>query len=45
MEISPECKDLETFKKFSVSLTVDSDGKGLLKNVFQGKTIIIDTEY
>ena len=45
VEISPECKDLETFKKFSVSLTVDSDGKGLLKNVFQGKTIIIDTEY
>lgn len=45
VDINPDSSDLDTFEKFSVSITVNNEGNGLFKNVFQGKTIIIDTEY
>jgi uncharacterized Zn-binding protein involved in type VI secretion len=45
VDINPDSSDLDTFEKFSVSITINNEGKGLSKNVFQGKTIVIDTEY
>ncbi|WP_180054605.1 MULTISPECIES: PAAR domain-containing protein [unclassified Acinetobacter] len=45
VEINPDSSNFDTFEKFTVSITINNEGKGLFKNVFQGKTIIIDTEY
>ncbi|MCK8640640.1 PAAR domain-containing protein [Acinetobacter schindleri] len=45
IEIKPEPSEINAFNPFTISLDIDAEGKGLLKNIFQGKTIIIDTEY
>ena len=45
IEIKPESSEINSFNPFTISLDIDAEGKGLLKNIFHGKTIIIDTEY
>ena len=45
VEVSPDSADLDTFQGFSISIIVNNEGSGIFKNVFKGKTIIIDTEY
>lgn len=45
VSISPEQSEIDTFEQFNISVTVDGEGKGLVKNVFRNKTINIDTEF
>lgn len=45
IEIKPESSEINSFHPFTISLDIDTEGKGVLKNIFKGKTIIIDTEY
>ncbi|MEF3819581.1 PAAR domain-containing protein [Acinetobacter baumannii] len=45
ISIEPENSDISTFEPFAITIKVDSNGEGILKDVFSGKTLIIDTEY
>ncbi|WP_257228878.1 hypothetical protein [Acinetobacter sp. YH12255] len=45
IEIKPESSEINSFHPFTISLDIDAEGKGVLKNIFKGKTILIDTEY
>jgi uncharacterized Zn-binding protein involved in type VI secretion len=45
IKVNPESSEIYTFQSFTVYIKLDPNGKGIFKNVFQGKTIIIDTEY
>lgn len=45
VSVSPEKSEIDTFEQFNVSVTVDGEGKGLVKHIFRNKTINIDTEF
>ncbi len=45
VEISSDVTDFDAFENFNISLTIDGNGNGIFQNVFQGRTIAINTEY